>query len=354
MSIINMIESFDSTSYQPGKVSDMAVGAPIVIHGTLKVLEKKTKTGATYLMTTISDNYGKSASQLIFGGDSRYEFVNNYVGNEVEADVYAIPSRNGSYVNLDIKNIAINIPDPVSEEEILDIKDTKKTLLFNRIDMIVSPFIKQTVLNIFENEDIMNRILTAPATEYSGYAYPGGLADLILTTSNFAQSIADTINMDTSYENSLTINPDILLAGALLCNIGKAYMLEFNEEQNKIIKTETGILENELVITHNIVLNEMNKLEKMLDSITGEQMYIVRPDVKTEILHMIDSSKNQVQWGAISVPRTKHAIILASISQMAFAKGLFEDLEKKYPNDRFSKAYDSGRMYFLPESYLDM
>lgn len=349
-----MFENFDFNSYPSGKVQDINPGTPIVINGIMKVVSKKTKTNKDYLMVSITDNFGKSASQLIFDTDKRFPFFNAYVGLEITADIYAVPMKNGSYTNLDITNVAIQQKDPVEESVIEENKISKKEILFEKANSIVSPFIRDTVLTIFKDEDFMQKLLIAPATEYSGYSYSGGLANLIISMTNFAETIADTINVDTTYDNSLTVNPDLLRAGALLSNIGKVFMLEWNTEQNKPVKTEAGILDSELVLARTLISNTMDKLENLVDDVTGEKVYQVYPDVKTEILHIIDSYKNQIQWGAISIPRTKHAMIISSISQMVFAKGLFEELEEKYPNERFSKAYDSGRMYFMPKSYLDI
>lgn len=352
MANVSMVKDFSDNGYAYGKVKDMTAGQKLAVHGRLQVSVKTAKNGSSYLSVTLTDAIGNKSTQLVFEKDARYDFLKDYIGHDVEADVYMTCVKNGAYMNMDIHNLVIHTIDPVDPKVEQETKDNKEKLIREYIMNIVSPFIRDTVGKVFDTPGVMDKVLVLPATEHSGFNYVGGLADLILNTANIARGIIDSINDDVA-DSTLMVNPDILMAGALLCNIGRIYTLEWDDEKTKISKTDSGLLYNDLSLAHNMVANIMKELAGMVDDTTGEKVYLVRKDVPVEILHMIDSCKSQIAWGAVAVPRSKHAMILAGICQIAFAKGLFENLEKNNPNERFVRAYDSGRAYFMPEDYMD-
>lgn len=347
-----MVENFDFSSYPAGKVEDMAEGQPIMISGKMKVSEKGSGS-KTYLFMSITDIMGKIANQLVFTSDFKYPFLEQYVGLEKDVDVYAVPVKNGKYINLDTKNIVVKIPEEPDENAAKEIRKAKVAFLKEKIDSISPGFLRDVVREVYNSKDFLDSIFDLPATETSAYSYSGGLCDYIVSTVNITDMMCESFNMDDLYPNGLNVNPDIMLAGALLCHIGRTRTLKWNADRSKVIKTEAGVIDNDLMIAHTIVARAIDSvLAKYEESKDDEHLdaYAENEDIRVELLHMIDSSRGQTQWGAISVPRTKHAMLLSNVCQIASTKGLFEELERKSGGERLVKAYDAGRMYFIPSS----
>lgn len=359
--IISMIEDFDISAFAPTSMAEAVnatAGSELLVHAYIGIAEKTATNGSKYLQIILSDNAKHSISELVFANDGRYSFFEPYIGDRIEAEVALKLVKNGKYVNMSMKNVSLYMPEPVKPEVEAEASASRMDKIKKHIEFIASPFIREVVRNVYNTPGFADKLMSAPATQYSGYAYPGGLADLVITTCDFAQTMALSINENTSVDCGIAVNPDLMLAGALLSHIGKAYMLDWTDEgKTRIEKTEQGIMDNELVIAHNMTDRAIREVSAMVDG-DGNQKFNVWNDTCIELLHIIDASKNQTQWGALNPPRTKHAMFMANICQMAFTKGLFEALEARQDgpdgDNRFSKAYDDGRMYFLPVARMDI
>lgn len=347
------LSKFDETAFSQKSINNVSNGDSCKISGKLSINKKKTKTGASYYQVVIGDNSGKTINQIVFNNASLYPFIEANETFSGKAIVYTKILKNGQYLNMDIKNIVLVIEEPITETEVEEKSNDVMSIINEKISHIINPGLKAICEKIYSNKSFVQKFSIVPATEFSAYNYVGGLGIMTIETVLFAEEIANVINCDNTSTNALTVDTDMLVVGALLCNIGRAYTLEFDETCTKINKTDYGILENDLTIARTQVCEAIKEIKAMKDK-DGNPLYELKKDTILELLHMIDSCKGQTQWGAISVPRTKNAMLLSNITSLVFTKGLFENLEKNNENkDRFIKAYDNGRSYFMPTTNME-
>lgn len=336
------------------EVSEMTFkdGATAQVTGKIEAEKKASKNGVNMLLK-LSDNSGKvTINQLVFNNNPLYTFFEPYVGQKMAciADIKFVTNVVGDkkYQAIEIHNIECDVP---SEEDIKaaaekkeEDKKTAATQVSVAIKSIQDPLLKKLCINIYKNEVTLAKVMDNPATEHSAYNEKHGVINMIADTVNLVNSTVGALNSNFG-EGSPNFNLDLMKAGAILCNIGRAYMLEIDDAGN-VVKTEENIIDNETLITRDIVQAELAKLATVTDK-EGRLAYNTNSDTVRELIHMLVSSKSKLEYNPTMLPRTKHAMLLADIVSMVFTKGLFENLEKNNPGEKFVKAYDGGRNYVI-------
>ena len=333
--------------YEAAKLS-FEDGKKVQISGKIEITKSNKN-----LLVKLTDDYSKSSiNQLVFPGNPLFSFFLEHVGQKLPcvADIKYVTNTVGSkqYQAIEIHNIHIDVP---SEEEVKAAEEKAEatsqaasTQLSTAIKSIEDSTLRKLCFNIFKNTDFVNKFMNSPATEHSAYNDKSGLVRMTADTINLANSIVAAMN--TSFgEESVKFNADLIKAGAILCNVGRAYMLDM-EEDGTIVKTEAGVIDTDVMITRDIVTQELFKMSTMVDK-EGNPLFNVETDMIKELIHMLVTSKSKLEYNPSVLPRTKHAMLLADIVSMVFTKGLFENLEKNNEGERMAKAYDGGRSYLM-------
>lgn len=339
MDIIKELEglNFDESIYTEKTIKDCVHNEKVALDGTLSLVEKKTKNGAPYFLATITDKTG-SINCAVWDNTPLYKLL-SIADNGNHVKVYGIASI-GKYKNIDIKQmqfVEYEEEEIVEEESATSIPNLKKALEI-RVDKITNEYLKaiaNEAINI-----VGDTLEVAPFTEKTAYNYKGGLLHEVIDACDMASAIVDSINC--GFDNNSTIlNEDILLVGCILANLGKTRTLTIT---NGIpTKTFDGMLEEDAIFSREIAYLATSRVMETIP-IEEKDAY---DNIFKEILHMVASVKGNKTFGALSVPRSKHALILSEINNIVYTKGLFENLEKEPSMDGFSKAYDNGKNYFL-------
>lgn len=327
----------------------------VQLSGKLSVNKKNATNNSPYLLITIADETGKKTlTQVAFVTNPLYDFLKEYEKQKnipFNADIKFIKSK--QYESMEIHRIHIDVP---SEEEIQEAKAMKeandKSLsarVSEAIKSIKEPNLRRLCFSVYKDKSLIDKLFSVPATEHSAYNEKGGLLHMISDTINITNSMVTALNADFG-DDSVKFNLDLMKAGAILCNVGRALIYEYDEEEN-IVKSEAGIIDNELFITRDIVMRELNAMRSNVDK-DGKPLYDVDSDIIKELLHMLASSKNKLETSSAIVARTKHASLLSDIVSVVFTKGLFDNLEKT-SNQKVVKAYDGGRAYVLYETAVN-
>ena len=323
------------------------------IIGTLKVVEKKTKNSpAPYYMFIFSDASG-SISSAIWSSSPLYMIADETMSGKL-VEVCGIVKKNGEYINIDIeglKEVELEEGDELLEKDLETPKiEDLKTELNKRVSKIMDSYLKKiVVLAIKENE---KEITISPFSEKTAYAYRGGLLHQIVDMCDMVSATCEAINCG-FWGGSTVLNEDLLLAGAILSNLGKCKTLKINAI-GEIEKTKIGIMEEDSVLSRDIAVSavktamyiyedEANKSKKTFDRDYYET-------INMELLHMVSSVKTNTSWGALSTPRSKNAMMLSNINNMIYTKGLFESIEKNYAPNQFTKAYENGKQYYVGDN----
>jgi hypothetical protein len=332
--------------YEPGNIV-WEENKCVQVAGKLSVTKKTSRNNSFYLLISILDETKKkSLTQIVFNRNPLFDFLQDYEKQRIpcRADIKFIKS--GQYESMEIHRLHIEVP---SEEEIQEAKVIKEandksmsSRVSEAIKSIKEPNLRKLCFNVYKDKELVERILKTPATEHSAYNEKGGLMHMIADTVTLANTMVNSLNNDFG-DDSTKFNLDLMKAGAILCNIGRALIYEYDELGN-ITKTEAGIVDNELLMTRDIVMKALNEMRGQTDK--EGVPYDVESDIIKELLHMLVTSKNKLESSSLVLPRSKHALLLSDIVSIVFTKGLFDNLEKT-TNEKFTRAYDNGRTYAL-------
>lgn len=163
-----------------------------------------------------------------------------------------------------------------------------KTELNSIIGQIEDPDLKKLLGAFFADEEFARRFSLAPAARTIHHNYIGGLLEHTLEVAALCRNMAQL------YPEKLNI--DLLLAGAILHDIGKVE--EYRQDSISFDFTDRGKL-----IGHISIGKEM--LEKVLADKPG-----FPPLLKLELEHMILTHHGMREWGSPEVPKTIHAFAL--------------------------------------------
>jgi 3'-5' exoribonuclease len=197
----------------------MQVDAPFVVDAADL---KEKRNGDKYIQLVISDQTGRAPCK-VWGTPNYAEQVEEFYRAIVVGKIYRIWGYARVYngtCEVNVTDGIVSLSTPIPPETFdpslfvyapVD-RDKIRRSLAGMIAKIEDPGIASLVLNVLESTP---GFFEAPAAKFHHHAYIGGLAEHTLETTEIAFSLAGTVprtNMDT----------DVLLAGALLHDVGKA------------------------------------------------------------------------------------------------------------------------------------
>ena len=166
----------------------------------------------------------------------------------------------------------------LSEKKIIDLSLRLNEL----IDSVNDISLKKLLKDFFDDPDIRTRFVTYPAAKIVHHCYRGGLLEHSVSMADVAKILS------THY----ALNTDLMVAGALLHDIGKLYELTENGEY-----TRRGKLIGHLSIG-------VTEIEKRVEA----DIPII-----VHLEHLIASHHGLLEWGAIKKPQTPEAELLFNI-----------------------------------------
>jgi len=167
-----------------------------------------------------------------------------------------------------------------SNEEIKEMENK----IFEYIDSINDESLKNSIINIFKQYP---SFFEKPAAVKHHHNYKGGLVEHTIEVYDLAFSMAAVLNKS----QQISINMDLLKAGALLHDIGKVDCYEF-DSNGGIKVTPTYILQNHIV--HGIQIISKNIVHNLVG----------------DLIHIIASHHQLQEWGSPIPPETNEAWII--------------------------------------------
>ncbi len=275
-------------------VNDIKPGESI--NDIFAVYEKslgKKKNGEDFITIKLSDKTGILKGVVWDNVEALYKIASSSDYLYVTGDI----SEYRSEIQIIIKDMAPCSEKDVSPEDFMPATKLDIDFLFDRflkhIEKIESPYIKD-MLGLFfcYDEDFIKKFKTAPAAKSLHHAYLGGLLEHSLSVGMLALKIAG------HYKG---INTDILLAGAMLHDIGKIEEFDYKYSINY---SDAGILLNHIVIGVTMV---SKKIELIKDFPEKEAMLLK---------HMIISHHGLRDFGSPEPPKTIEAVLLNYIDEI--------------------------------------
>ena len=265
------------------------VSATVIIKAIAK---SKTKTKKDYIRLTLND--GKSDVTAFLWDTNEINFI--------EGDTVKVKGTLGFYDDkpkLDLIEIVeskqkVKLPS-LSEDELTECIER-----FNKIrSLIVDEEFTELVDAIFDNENIWNQFISAPAAKSNHQAYLGGLLEHTVEVAELCK-----LSYDLSPKN---INLSLLLTGAILHDIGK--IKEYSYEVN-FDRTTTGKLVGHTSLGVIIVTRMMP------ENLSSKKF--------TEIIHLLLSHHGKRDWGAPVEPLMKEAILVHQSDMLSSYSGRFD------------------------------
>lgn len=257
---------------------------------------KRTKNNKPYLELVLQDKTGQIKGRMF------NKKANNEFDKIEENTVYNIVGKIQEFpVNSNKYNILIDriiLAKKYNEEEFIrkiENQDSHLNYILETINEIKDHEIKSVLTSLFNDKEFLEKFITAPAAKRYHHNYKGGL----LVHTNEVIEICKTIS--SIYEE---INRDLLIAGAILHDIGKIESYDYKTDE--IDMNYEGMMLEHLFIGGCLLKEKMNYLN-------------ISKETKTQLLHLILSHHGKVElgWGSSVDPKTPEAIALHQADDMS-------------------------------------
>ena len=249
--------------------------------------------------------------------------------------------RRGVYVSLTLEiqdyqgsksGVSRAIPMPVVAPTDLSLYDNDKSLsvedvevywkyLMSVKDKVKDSYIKAYLDVLFvHNPDLVKLYKTAPASTTNRGAYRGGLVEHVSKVMRNALAI---IESQRTAKRPAPINDDIVIAGVLAHDLGKAYAYVVDETGAKM--TRSGQLLEHLPMSYGLSVQAFIQAESLLHKAIPEEL-------KDHINHCILAHHGQLDYGSPVKPRSIEAQIIhvadmSDSTSSCFAENVFDNLD---------------------------
>ncbi len=198
------------------------------------------------------------------------------------------------------------------------------------IDTIDDCHIKTLIARILNRADFREAFMKSPAAKGVHHNFIGGLLEHTLSVMNACSALYPALAR-------YGLNRDIILAGALLHDIGK--IIEYTS--GKVIDvTSEGRLIGHIYISAKITDEEIETIEGF------------PAELRLQLIHLILSHHGQLEFGSPKVPMTKEAIFLHMIDDLdAKLAGINSIIDATPDSDAFSTFSNIYGRYIYTRSY---
>ncbi len=269
-------------------IRDLEPNTPV--RSIFVVLEREkalTRNNQAYISLTLADKTGRINGKI-------WDNVDKFDKIFEKGDVVKISGIVTSYrglLQIRVDNIEKCNENEFDNSDFLPVTKSDRDALFKElltaIENMQNPFLKTLLKNIFSKERIVKGIKNAPASIAIHHAYIGGLLEHTLNVTRICKTMADIYPV---------INRDLLVAGALLHDIGKIDEYTFDRA---IERTDSGRLLGHIAIETAFLSKEIDKIDDFPD------------ELRIELLHLILSHHGEYEYGSPKIPQTIEAAALA-------------------------------------------
>ena len=230
-------------------------------------------------------------------------------------------------------------PEEVNHEDFLPVSprdpaEMERELL-EAIASVQDPHLKGLLTKFMEDPEVRSGFLRCPAGRAMHHAYIGGLVEHVLSIIGAAKLIA---------RNYPSLNVDVLIASAILHDIGKVRELSYSHSFNY---TDEGQLVGHIAIG-------LLMLSEKVRSVPG-----FPPEMLLHLEHVILSHHGLPEHGAVKPPMTAEAVAFHYLDNLDAKLAMIDSLKRELDlademTDRDRRWTDFkpslGRRIFFPES----
>lgn len=283
-------------------ISDLKIDETVVEHYLCKKKQTlKSRAGKNYLSLLLQDKTGTINAKV-------WE-LNNQIQSFEENDFIKIDGTVLSYQNEPQLNIRKIRRSEEGEYNPMDyIPSTDKNIeelykkIVNIINSLENQYIKTLLENIYiKNNELRERFKIHSAAKSMHHSYMGGLLEHSLSICEICDFLSK------HYSN---VNRDILIASALLHDVGKMFELSPFPDNDY---TDDGQLLGHIIIGTELVTKEANKIENFPHQL------------KSLLKHSIISHHGEYEFGSPKRPKTIEAFILHCADELDAKVKMYED-----------------------------
>jgi 3'-5' exoribonuclease len=284
----------------------------------LLVIKKELKEGKKdyYIRLELTDKTGPITGNI---WTNALLTMDSFKENDI-VKVRALVTSYKDQIQLNVKKIR------KAEESEYDFDDyipkTKKDInllsdeFFKYIDTIKDDFLRQLLLNIFQDKEVWAKFSHCPAAKSWHHNFVGGLLEHTLSVVRICDFVA----------NMYPVNRDELMTGAMLHDLGKVFeyitlpAIEFTDEGR---------------LLGHIVMGDQYITQKAME------INLFPPKTLMKLRHLIISHHGEPEKGAVKVPQTIEATVLHFADNMdAQTMGVQQLREAAYDNSARWSEYD--------------
>lgn len=197
---------------------------------------------------------------------------------------------------------------------------------------IQNGYLKKLLDKIFSREGIRDSFAKAPAAKGIHHNYIGGLLEHTVFVMKSIEALYPV------YAH-LGINRELLIAGAILHDIGKIYEYSYTRA---IDMTTEGRLIGHIYLSAHMVDQEISGIENFPE------------ELRLQLLHLILGHHGQLEFGSPKLPMTKEAMLLHMLDDLDAKLIGFSSIMESTPEDEdfttYSRVYDR---YLYTKIYED-
>jgi 3'-5' exoribonuclease len=203
--------------------------------------------------------------------------------------------------------------------------------LHRTIRRVGNPFLRRLLEAVFRDPEIWEAFRNAPAAKMMHHAYRGGLLEHSLSLARLVQL---------AHKNYPFLDRDLLLTGALVHDLGKAWEL----------RADLGFdySDDGRLIGH--ILLGIETLQRKIDGIPE-----FPPSLASSVKHLVISHHGEMEFGSPKQPMTMEALCLHGLDDLdAKLWGLHDFLKKEAaPGKQWSSFHRVHQRYFYIPEDLD-
>ncbi len=244
------------------------------------------KDGQPFLTLTLSDKTGRIRAVV-------WDKVKQAIDALASGDFIKVSGGASEYrgaVQITVRSLEPVDPGRVDPRDFLPAVDKDVEQMFQRLVRLCSTVenehLHRFLDSLWQDRDLVEGFKTAPAAKKMHHAYLGGLLEHTLSMAMLADKIAS---------HYVGVDRDLLLAGAVIHDIGKIHELEYD---HRIDYTDQGRLLSHIVIG-------VQMIEAKLGRLPGFPL-----DLADQLKHMIISHHGEKQFGSPELPKTLEAVLL--------------------------------------------
>ena len=272
---------------KPAYVADLAPDTSIT--SFFLVCEKElrsTREGKPFLRLELSDRSGSIEARI-------WENAEHVLATFDRDDIVRVQARVESYRNkIQLAVDRLRRAD-AAEIDLADYfphtaEDVEKLYarLCEHAAAVHNPWLNRLLLSVIEDPEIVPRLKRAPAAKMMHHAFLGGLLEHMVSLCDLSRIVAGHYR---------ELDPDLLLSGAILHDIGKLDELSY---ERAIHYTDEGQLLGHIILELDLVAHKMDQIE----GFPG--------DLKTLVKHLLISHHGQYEFGSPKLPMFREALVL--------------------------------------------